>query len=142
MGANGVQFAAELKRESEKVKKEFLAFRADLIGDMLSVAARLSPVGKTKTLVRSWGAGTSRPSKGGFRQQKALGWDYGSLAVRTKLRTARVGATVWAGNSWFVSGFFENGTRSRQTKTGAARGSVRARHMLARGIESVKGRRA
>jgi len=124
MGANGAQFSAELQREIKKVEKDFVAFRADVVGDMLSVAAGLSPVGRTKTLVKSWGANTGR-------HRRLEDWN-GSSSARQRILLAKPGSTIFAGNAWFVSGFFEKGTKR----------GVRARHMLARGIEAVKGRRA
>ena len=124
MGTNAAQFSAELKAEVQKVEKDFVAFRADVVGDMLSVAAGLSPVGKTKTLVKSWGANTGR-------HRVMENWN-GSASARQRILLAKPGSTIWAGNAWFVSGFFEKGTKR----------GIRARHMLARGIESVKERHA
>ena len=129
--------------EVEKVGQKFLDFRGDLVADALSVAASLTPVGKTKRTVRGWGAQVGNLSYRGEWRAK------GSGIVRTFLKTlTKPSDRIFFGNDWFVAGFFEHGTGPRQTgrkksaTVHSSRGSIRARHMLARGIESVKGRRA
>ena len=124
MGANGIQFDKELRDEVKRVQRKFIVFRADLVGDMLSVAEAKTPekTGKTK---KSWGASSGK-----------TGVDFpqfgGSLKARAALLKTKVGTRVFAGNSHFISGFLENGTKR----------GTRARHMLKIGIESVKGNRA
>ena len=125
MGTNAAQFESELKQDIKKLRQEFKNFRADLVGDVLSVAAGRTPVGKTKKLVRSWGA-----NAGGGKPNYSL-WG-GSLEARNRLRTARVDSTIYMGNSHFTSSWFEKGTQR----------GLRARRMLQVGVEAVKDRKA
>ncbi len=133
MGVNAAQFERELLGEVEDVSKEFVAFRADIVGDILSVAAKRTPAGATKKTVRSWGA-----SVGSLRWHEFKG----SAKARFDIRRSKPGSFIYFGNSHFVSGFWEKGTGTRFTKKSKAhRGRIRARHMLKVGIESVRGRK-
>lgn len=126
MGVNASQFEKELLEDLDVIERKFIDFRADVVGDMLSHGAGLTPVGATKRTVRGWGAQVGNLRYAGeWRAQ-------GSAVARAFLRRTRVGDPIFAGNSWFVSGFHENGTKR----------GLRAVHMLARAIEAVKDRKA
>ena len=122
MGTNAAQFERELLDEVEDLSQEVVDFKADIVGDALSVAVRRTPVGATKKTVRSWGA-----SVGSLRWHEFQG----SAKARADIRKSKPGSLIYFGNAWFVSGFHEKGTKR----------GTRARHMLRVGIESVKGRK-
>lgn len=122
MGTNAAQFERELLDEVEDLSQEFVDFKAGIVGDALSVAASRTPVGATKKTVRSWGA-----SVGSLRWHEFQG----SAKARADIRRSKPGSLIYFGNSWFVSGFWEKGTKR----------GLRARHMFKVGIESVKDRK-
>lgn len=122
MGANADQFLRELRKEVRDMEREFVEFRADVVGDALAVAESRTPE-RSGTTKKSWGANVgARPD---FES-----WD-GSGSARAALKAGNVRAKskVTLGNAHFVSGFLERGTVK-----------MSARPMLRVGVESVADR--
>ncbi len=130
MSVNAAQFERELLGEVEDLSQDFMDFKADIVGDILSVAEKRTTAGSIKN---SWGAG--------LRDSFTFDMFRGSAQARADIRKAKPGTPIFFGNSDWRSGFFEKGTEERTTKKGARRGRIRARHMLKVGIESVRGRK-
>ena len=121
MATNAAQFNRELKNEMNAAGPEnFVAFRADLCADMVSIAASRSRIGRTKRLVRSHGGATGSPKN----------WIRSSGPLRAHLRKTKVGTKVFVGSDDFKASWHEHGTDK-----------MSARPMWRPALESVKDRR-